>query len=76
LLQEDVSKFETSIVGEKSSAVFEPSVGMMEFVSIERITQNDGNIYIHKSKVHTAIDFIYWTTSALQLFNCTTKTKH
>ncbi len=26
--------------------------GMMQFVSVERITKNDGNIYIPKSEVY------------------------
>ena len=59
-----------------STVMFESSTGLIEFISAENITQGVGKLYVTKSKTHTAIDFVSWTASALQLFNSTTNTKH
>jgi hypothetical protein len=65
--------------GETRTVVLDASVGLIEFDSTEKITtQCDGNLYTPKSKERhsTAIDFLTWTTDALQLFNSTSYTNN
>ena len=57
--------------GEASTVVLDSSTNLMEFDSAIEITQCDGNLYTPKSKRDNAIDFLSWTTDALQLFNST-----
>jgi hypothetical protein len=70
----DVRNLKTGSI--EKNVQFDSLMGIKEFNSATEIKQNDGHLYIPKSKNHTAIDFVTSSTSHLNLFNSTTNNNH